>query len=98
MRVYLTGPADGDFVDAARLLRTAGYVVQSPHELPGGLDLRAQLTWATEGVLNADVLVALPGWQVGSAADVELTLAAAVSTPVVALDDALAREPELLLV
>lgn len=97
MRAYLTGPDGADFADAARLLRIAGYVVLSMHELSEYLDLRGRLTWAAESVMSADVVIVLPGWDVGSATDVELTLATAIDTPVVDFDEAVSREPELLL-
>ncbi len=40
-------------------------------------------------MLEADVVVELPGWEIGSATDVELTLATAMGVSVVNLAEAL---------
>lgn len=100
MKAWLTGPDTADFDEAARLLRIAGYEASSPLDLPAGIsgNLRAELRWLSDGVLNADVVVVLPGWDAADLSrSVELTLADAIDTPVVELDSALAREPERLL-
>ncbi len=47
-------------------------------------------------MLEADVVVELPGWEIGSATDVELTLATAMGVSVVNLAEALSVEPERL--
>lgn len=98
MKAWVTGPAAADFEGATRLLRIAGYEVSSPADVPAELadDLRRVLQWSTDGVLNADVVVMLPGWETGSATDVEVFTAQAIGTPVLLLDEALATEPERL--
>lgn len=96
MNAWLTGPARSDFEDATRHLRIAGYVVASPASAPD-VGLAESLRWIVDRVIEADVVVVLPGWQPGTATDVEMTLADALDVPVVDLDEALSREPELLL-
>ncbi|WP_036959162.1 DUF4406 domain-containing protein [Promicromonospora kroppenstedtii] len=94
MKAWLAGPRDSDFDTPASLLRRAGYSVWTPVSAPD--DLAGSLRWTVERVLEADVVVELPGWEIGSATDVELTLATAMGVSVVNLAEALSVEPERL--
>lgn len=96
--VWLTGPdVVTGHVERARALRERGYRVTSVYECPESVgldDLRASLSWVCAGVINADLVVVLPGYPSHS---VELALADALDIPVVDIGEALSVEPERLL-
>ena len=84
-RVYISGPMTGKpnqneaaFTEAAVDLLLRGYAVCNPHdtsELLGELTHAQYLRFDFERVLEADFLVALPGWEKSMGALSELLMA-----------------------
>jgi hypothetical protein len=88
------------FLSAAEQLFEHGYEVLSPaqHDLDVGFDpdgpldrfdLEAAMRWDIGAVLAAQVVVLLPGWRESEGVAVELTVARAIGTPAIELEDAL---------
>lgn len=84
-RVYISGPMTGfenaneeRFKEAADRLREKGYMVCNPHEtsaLLGQLTHSEFLRFDFERILEADFLVALPGWETSLGAVSEILMA-----------------------
>ena len=91
-RVYISGPMTGivdsnelAFHEAAVTLRELGYMVCNPHEtssLLGSLSHADYLRFDFERVLEADFLVALPGWEHSMGALAEILMAIRMDTKV----------------
>ena len=106
MNLYLAGPMSGiprwnfdAFLEAAALLRAAGYEVVSPAEieLEAGFDPDAPVTDYTPAdyaaamrrdiqlILDVDGVALLPGWSSSRGAKVEAAVASAVGIPALVL-------------
>lgn len=91
-KVYISGPMTGlpehntpAFKAAAATLRERGYSVCSPQEtddILGPLTHEQYLRFDFDRVLEADFLVALPGWEKSLGATAEILVAVRVGTPV----------------
>lgn len=91
-KVYISGPMTGlpnenaeAFAQAAEALRERGYGVCNPVEtsdLLGKLTHAQYLRFDFERVLEADFLVALPGWENSLGALSEIMVAVRIDTPV----------------
>lgn len=91
LRVYLAGPpAEGPRVDATARLRSAGAAVTVVRPRPGqsrGDMLNREAT----ALLDADLVVLLPGWQTDPATAVRLLSARAAGIPCAELAEVLTR-------
>ena len=91
-RVYVSGPMTGykdqneiAFRDATEALQLDGYMVCNPHEtsdLLGELSHAQYLRFDFERVLEADFLVALPGWEKSMGALAEILMAIRIGVKV----------------
>lgn len=89
-RVYVSGPMTGiendnkeAFAEASEALRERGYMVCNPHDtstLLGKLTHAEYLRFDFERVLEADFLVALPGWEQSLGALSEILMAVRIGT------------------
>jgi len=107
MRIYLSGPMNHvseytAFHEAAAKLRALGCEVKSPAEndlamgydggtLPEGGDRAKLFRWDVEAVLWADAVVTLPNWRTSAGANLEVSIAHVIGTPVVEYADAAGR-------
>lgn len=89
MKLYVSGPMTGipdfnypAFDDACRRLRGAGYEVISPHEINPADGIEHEWAWYLRrdivGLLDADAVVVLPGWEGSRGAMLETTIASAL--------------------
>ncbi len=98
--LYLSGPMSGlpefnypAFTSAAKILRSQGHAVVSPHELPadcpGCLNTGYEHSWSEHmrvdlaALLTCDVIVMLPGWQQSRGALLEKSVAEAIGLMVI---------------
>jgi hypothetical protein len=83
------------FHDAAHALRALGHVVFNPAEISADTSLASSyyMRACIGALLNAEVVVVLPGWQKSSNASTEVAVARALALPVVPLERALSLEP-----
>ncbi len=87
------------FKDATKKLRRMGYDVASPaeHDLEIGFDpssgsldgfsLEDSMRWDLAAVLRCDAIAVLPGWESSEGVAIEMTVAHAIGTPVLAYPD-----------
>lgn len=92
MKIYLSGPMTGlpdfnrpAFIEAAKLLRSVGFIVWNPAEsqeslsgAPWSVCMRA----CVAGLLESDWLVQLPGWKDSKGANLEYQIAVHLGIPV----------------
>ena len=93
MKVYVSGPMTGyaefnypAFEDACQRLRAAGYEVVSPHEINPPDDEEHEWSWYMRrdivGLMEAEGVVVLPGWEASRGAALETYIAKAMGMPV----------------
>jgi len=102
-RVQLVGPMTGialwnypAFHEAATLLRGQGFDVFDPSETGGGdtsLPRSFYMRAAIGGLLHAECVVTLPGWETSPGAKTEVRVALALGIPVVSLSHFLYMSP-----
>lgn len=95
MIVFLSGPMSGildhnypAFARVADTLRRAGFTVLSPHEIPPKADWSGYMRASLRLLLESDLIVLLPGWEVSRGARRELDVARDVGLDVRLWSDA----------
>lgn len=95
MIIYISGPMSGlpefnfpAFTEAAKKLRELGHIVISPHEIE-----QPALTWEAcmrqdiKQLMDADMVVVLPGWEKSKGANIEVDIAIGLGMQIIRIKE-----------